>query len=321
MDVTKLIRIGSWMFFAVAVPCTVGCGATDESSDSDSPVGQARQADLSRNDLSRNALSFNDLSRNDLSRNALSSTQLSSNALTTAGLGVQLIKYVVRCALNDNVCIDVPVSATDTNVPTECVNGVCHFCGNLNLAPSWQSGPLTISQERWVSACLLAHINIDGVSIPISVRDAVSGNIADAKPPESNSYDAPEAAFFGNIFRTDANGNYIKGVCNAGASVTPPGRVCGLDAAGAVSCAMTFAGSCLGHSIVEPPSASDPPPACDVVDAAPNGAVRQCHSSTGEAWDEVITIYDHQMCGDGLCSGHETWGNCSEDCQLKPLQN
>lgn len=313
---TKRFEIGGCVLLAAAAPALGACSPIEGGdSDEDAPLGVVQQADLSRNDLSRNSLSFNDLSRNDLSRNALAAGALSGNALSTAGLGVQLIKYAVRCALADNVCIDVPVTANDTNVPEECVNGVCHFCGNLNLAPGWQTTPLSLSQEKWVSACLLAHVNIDGVSIPISVRDAVSGNIPRVQSPESNNYDAPEAAFYGNVFTPNANGVYEKYVCNAGASAAPPGRVCGLNAAGALDCAMTFTGSCAGYAIgmddEEPTGAA----ACGYIDALPNGAAGQCHSPTGSTWSQVITIYNHELCGDGMCSGHEKPSNCPQDCQ------
>ncbi len=312
----KRFEIRGWMVLvAASAPALGGCGNIEGSDTDDDALGVVQQAELSRNELSRNALSFNELSRNELSRNALAAGTLSGNALSSAGLGVQLIKYAVRCALPDDVCVDVPVTATDTSVPSECVDGVCHFCGNLNLAPNWQTTPLSLTQEKWVTACLLAHVNVDGVSIPISVRDAVDGNIAKAKPPESNSYDAPEAAFFGNVFTPNANGEYEKYACNAGASATPPGRHCGLNAAGALECAMTFLGSCAGYPI----GLSDEDPAdsaaCDYVDSLPNGAVRGCHSPSGAVWNQVITIYNHELCGDGYCSGHEKTKTCPQDCQ------
>lgn len=313
MNGTTLIHIGAWMVFGAALPGLAGCGLSPDG-EGDGALGEARQADLSRNDLSRNSLSFNDLSRNDLSRNALAASTLSSNALSTAGLGVQLLKYVIRCALPDEVCLDVPVTATDTDVPSECVNGVCHFCGNLNLAPDWQTTPLTIAKEKWISACLLAHVNIDGVSIPISVRDDVGGNIAVVQAAEYTLYNSPEAAFYGNLFRPGPNGQYEKYVCNAGSSLTPPGRVCGLDAAGATECAMTFTGSCAGHAIGA--WGNDDSAVCGHVGSLPNGAVRLCGTPLGGSWTEVLTIYDAQLCGDGLCSGSETTSNCPQDCQL-----
>jgi hypothetical protein len=310
--------LGFLVAVVASLPLLAGCAEPPGlDGEGDEAVEQARQAELSRNELSRNALSFNELSRNELSRNALSAGYLSSNALSTAGLGLQLIKYVVRCALDDKVCLDVPYTASDTDVPAECTGGVCHFCGNLNLAPTWLSGPLSLSQEKWMSACLLAHVNLDGVSVPISVRDAVTGNIPAAKPPESNQYDASEAAFFGNLFRPLPDGTYAKYSCNAGESDTPPGRLCGLDANGATSCAVTFVGSCAGYSISDGTAGAGVVADCGYVDALPNGAVRQCQDPLGGLWDEVITIYDHRVCGNGICSGSETVGNCPQDCKIK----
>ncbi|MFO0592333.1 MAG: hypothetical protein U0441_32610 [Polyangiaceae bacterium] len=320
MDVAKLIRIGSWMILGSITLCGVGCGLSSDESEEGEEVGQAQQAESPKNGMSRRAVSYNDAGRGTLSQNALTVANLSSSSLSTAGLGLQVIKYAIRCALPDNTCFDIATTATDTDVPPECANGVCHFCGDVSIATSWQSGALTVSQEKWVSACMLSLVNYDEQSVVVSVRDSVSGGIPDVKPPESNNYDAPEAAFWGNIFRPNADGTYSKYVCNGGASITPPGRVCGLNANGAVDCSMTFVGSCLGRNITDTGTTPSGTIACDVVDALPNGAVRQCHDSSGVAWDEVVTAYDHALCGDNLCSGHETLGNCPADCTLRPNQ-
>lgn len=314
MDVTKLIRISVATVLGTGVSFVAGC-APEVWEEDEEDLDQAKQAVLSNNALSNNALSNNALSNNALSNNALSNNALSNNALSNNGLGVQLIKYIIRCALPSSACLDVTTTATDTNVPSECVGGSCHFCGNLNLAPGWQTQGLSLSQEKWMSACLLSHINIDGTSVPISVRDAVSGNIATVTSSEYALYNAPEAAFYGNLFRPGPNGEVEKYVCNAGSSLTPPGRVCGLSLAGAVECSMTFTGSCVGHEIgQQSPNGTH---ACDYEGALPNGAVRQCHSTAATTWNEVLTIYDQQYCGDGMCSGSETNESCAADCQLK----
>lgn len=301
MNNTKLLenhKAGWALVLAVVLPFAWGCTPTDESDiDEDENIGEVQQKDLTHNDLTHNALAPFELASKatalqQLSASALSSSAMASNALSSDGYGLQLMKYMVRCALPDDVCMNVQSNANDSNVPSECTGGTCHLCGNLGVSPSWQSGGLSLADERWVSACLLAHVNVNHVSIEISARDAVSGRIPSAPSSEISQFPKSEAAFYGNVFRTGPGGTFEKYVCNAGASQVPSGRVCGLNASNAGQCGMTFKGSCAGGSISAGGPFNPNAAACGYVQSSDNGAVRQCLDAQGHRWDEVITIYD-----------------------------
>lgn len=141
---------------------------------------------LSANRLSLNRLSLNRLSLNRLSLNRLQLNTGASDGLETTPEGRELLTYIAKCAL---VSADILVAEHD---------GVTYeFPGLLGVAPEWEHEPLSLSLQRWVSACLLAHVNAFGVSVPISLRahDKLS---ADAD--EIAEFPVYEATFFGNVF-------------------------------------------------------------------------------------------------------------------------
>src|SRR5262245_12570759 len=63
--------------------------------------------------------------------------------------GRDLLKYVAICALPDG---------------DELVTGDDRFPGFYGLAPEWATGSCGAECQRWVSACLLAHVNAKGQS-------------------------------------------------------------------------------------------------------------------------------------------------------------
>jgi len=142
-----------------------------------------------------NRLTMNGLSSNRLTMNGLSSGRLSLNgsALVNTNLlhdelGRELLTYVARCALGPN----------QTLVGTH--QGVSYtFSGLLGLASSWLHMPLSsVAQQRWVSACLLAHVNGYGVEVPISLGGAHAA--LHATETEKATFTVQETAFFGNVF-------------------------------------------------------------------------------------------------------------------------
>ena len=57
------------------------------------------------------------------------------------------------------------------------------------------------SEERWVSACLLAHVNYFGKHVRISIRaTAVSVPELKASADEQQTFSIFEGGFFGNLF-------------------------------------------------------------------------------------------------------------------------
>jgi hypothetical protein len=109
---------------------------------------------------------------------------LTGERLTATADGRELLGYVARCAL------DVDQAVVGAGGP---------YWGELGLARDWLERAPTAAEGRWVSACLIASINADGATVPMSVR----GPRPDLEPSDEVSavYTLQEAAFFGDLFR------------------------------------------------------------------------------------------------------------------------
>jgi hypothetical protein len=183
----------------VLVACAYGCGFEVSSPQEEGP-------DFMRQDRSMeglNSLSVNGLSVNGLSVNGLSVNGLSVNGLTTSDFvnwfdadpeaHDEVMRYLVRCA----------VSEGQVRTYTSPTTGLTRsWQGGLGLAPAWASGvPPTVAEQQVVSACLAAHVNTYGQSVPISIL----GLKGDGAPlsfswTERLEYGVREACFFGNLF-------------------------------------------------------------------------------------------------------------------------
>jgi GLTT repeat-containing protein len=148
---------------------------------------------LSANGLSANGLSANGLSANGLSANGLSTSAFAAWFSNDPAQGDMVMRYVVRCA----------VPAGETRSYTNASTGQSYtWNGGLGLAPGWASGaPPTLAEQQVITACLIAHVNRYGLSIPISVlgRDAL-GTVIPYTHDELETYSVREACFFGNLF-------------------------------------------------------------------------------------------------------------------------
>ena|SRR5256885_1958682 len=80
------------------------------------------------------------------------------NLASTAAKRQQLT-YLVRCALPEDVTLYADHGTERFT-----------FQGRMGLAPHWLSEAMTPSEERWVSACLLAHVNYWGKHVLVSMR-------------------------------------------------------------------------------------------------------------------------------------------------------
>jgi hypothetical protein len=69
------------------------------------------------------------------------------------------LTYLVRCALPADVTVYADIEGERFTFP-----------GSIGLAPRWLTEAMTPSEERWVSACLLAHVNYFGKHVRISIR-------------------------------------------------------------------------------------------------------------------------------------------------------
>jgi hypothetical protein len=100
------------------------------------------------------------------------------------------LTYLVRCALPEGIELY-------TQQGTERFT----FPGRIGLAPHWVSTAMTPSEERWVSACLLAHLNYFGKHVMISLRAQQPLVPAlEASNEEQQTFSIFEGGFFGNLF-------------------------------------------------------------------------------------------------------------------------
>ena len=190
----------SWWAWGLTVAVLgAGCDPGGREPEPADPLATQDQAALSSNSLSYNGLSFNGLSFNGLSFNGLSFNGLSSTAFASwyganPALAAEVMRYIVRCA--------IPEGQTRTYTDAQ-TNTVHTWTGLLGLAPGWAGGaPATEAEQQIVSACLAAHSNPFGVSVPISVlgRDGL-GVAIPASEGELATFARPESCFFGNLFQ------------------------------------------------------------------------------------------------------------------------
>jgi hypothetical protein len=152
--------------------------------------------------LGENQLGFNRLALNRLALNRLALNRLALNRLTEDRLqingsddlvqteeGRELLRYVAQCALSEGDILVGRYQGTEYEFP-----------GLLGLAPAWEGEPLTPGSQRILSACLLAHVNAFGVSVPISVR---ASGLLPTTPVEREQYSVYEGTFFGQVFEGD----------------------------------------------------------------------------------------------------------------------
>jgi len=105
---------------------------------------------------------------------------------TDAGRG--LLKYLVRCAFD-----------ATTEAKLELSGETITYAGGLGLAPAWADRPLSLSEQRWVSACILSLANKFGKSVKVDLRGD-HPKLAQDTAEELQSFPLHEGGFFGNLF-------------------------------------------------------------------------------------------------------------------------
>jgi hypothetical protein len=213
--------------------------------------------------------------------NSLSPTQLASTALTTdvlssanaAAMGQtaharKVLAYAVSCALSDTQSVSFVLSGTTYN-----------FYGAMGLVPGWTSNDLTASEAGWVSACILARVNVSSSLLYISARGDQGG--LGTTSGELTGYQVEEGAFWGNAF-VDL-GSLAMYSCNGVDQAADdtygdlPLRECaewdGVTASNLSPCGMSYAGLCSS--------------ACTTATAPYEG----CSFLGGTAVNEVVTTF------------------------------
>ncbi|MFC4427141.1 hypothetical protein [Deinococcus navajonensis] len=103
----------------------------------------------------------------------------------------QQLNYLVRCALRAGEALQTTS------------RGVLYtFKGEIGLAPGWTDRALTPTEQRWVSACMLAHVNYFGkhVKVLMEARDVAPVPFLTRSQADHRTYSLFEGAFFGNLF-------------------------------------------------------------------------------------------------------------------------
>jgi hypothetical protein len=115
--------------------------------------------------------------------------QAAAGPLARSADGRELLAYAAPCALPSGAVL----RAGDDEAAPE-------FAGLFGLAPEWQSGTCEQSCQRWVSACLMAHVNATDTHIPVVIRGPHPALLAAAGSAEEAPFTVREGAFYGNLF-------------------------------------------------------------------------------------------------------------------------
>ena len=129
-----------------------------------------------------------------ISENGLSAENglQSDNGLMTTTAGRLTVSYLVKCALASG---------------TTLVKGSYTFAGQLGLAPEWKTGSCGTTCRQTISACLMAHVNTSGQHYGLWLI----GPQTQLGWGRSNARPFLEAAFFGDLFRSNPTAYYCKG--------------------------------------------------------------------------------------------------------------
>jgi hypothetical protein len=112
----------------------------------------------------------------------------SMRALSMQEKGLRLLEYSARCTLPVGMTIPLLSYKGPVTIP----NGP-----PLGLAPDWPNRGLSLDEQEWLMACLLAHINAQGQSVWISVRGPHAALAT--TPAEVASFTYLEGAFYGEF--------------------------------------------------------------------------------------------------------------------------
>jgi hypothetical protein len=217
----------------------------------------------------------------ELGQRELSSKTAASSPLIQTSEGRELLGYLMKCAFGWDD--ELTVARGDTAFVFE---------GGVGLGARWADGALQPSDQRWVSACLLAHANAFGIEVPMSLRGR-HPSLA-TTPDEEQSFTVQEGAFYGNLFEPSKTktvmfacaGAGLFDACEVDSNAWVDARACAKAEASVSECGFYVPGVCFS-----PGSAS--PAACGSMEA---GAFGDCRGAmegdkAPEIYKEVITVY------------------------------
>ncbi|HEU0037333.1 MAG TPA: hypothetical protein VFQ53_42275 [Kofleriaceae bacterium] len=259
-----LLSIVAWLLVV-----TSGCVVDEDGDALDDTMSEV----LSNNRLSANRLSANRLSANKLSAVSLSGSALGTSELVKTADGREVLAYIVSCALPARTSVTVKYGGASYMFP-----------GSIGLAPGWATRAPTVSERRWVTACLLARTNLYGVTVELSLRGPHPALAAGLT--ETLGYTLVEGAFYGDLF-DPAGPTWF--ACSAElrdldlALSTQELRACAVSTNGTTTqCGFTYTGKCtisdLGLA-----------PACATI-TVPYASCLAGRTASAPRYGEVITV-------------------------------
>jgi len=302
---------------SLAAALLAACGPASEPSQpiATDDLGTGAQALSADNGLSTNGLNRNGLNRNGLNRNGLDARGLNLNGLGTTlfntwfnqdvATSSAVMKYLYACAAASGSTL------TWTNPTT----GVSYtWSGVLGLATGWAGGtPATVVEQQVITACLAAHVNKYGLSVPIAVegRGATGAQIP-ILPGELTTYSVQEGCFFGNIF--NGEGVFMGLIHPVLDPAVSSARACSLESqpsGPSINCPPVYhVGKCSAYCRLD--ATKTFPMTCTY-----NGITYRPLSTR-------IRPAERYVCGDGVCQFTEQCGtgttadSCKTDCGLCP---
>jgi hypothetical protein len=147
-------------------------------------------AALTENALARDGAALGGLVENSLTIDGVENTPAIRHRLDSDALARTYFSYVVSCALPAGQAIVFPRLAGRTHVT---------FSGSIGVAASWghDGGSCDDTCQEWVSACVIARVNHQGVHVPLSLRGG-SAVLALADREEA-LFPSREATYYGNV--------------------------------------------------------------------------------------------------------------------------
>lgn len=189
-------------------------------------------------------------------------TASSISYLAATADGRAYLNYVVGCALDGTQSLSA---------------GGYTFVGSIGMVPAWTTRALSLSERRWVSACVLARTNYIGTSQQISIRGTHPALVLGTDATWSHD----EGAFYGDIFSGSSQQN--RRACSGSAvydgSLTYyKGRRCTFvdDATPSQTmCLFAYDGDCSARCAVS------------------NGVYTSCTDTNNTVWNEVVKVHDN----------------------------
>jgi hypothetical protein len=172
------------------------------------------------------------------------------------------MSYIVGCAIPNGQSLTLADNTgTQYTLP-----------GWIGLAPAWATRAPTVSEQRWVTACLLARTNVNGVPVNISMRN--DSNVAfTTSAAERTQYSKVEGAFYGNLFA--ATPTWFACSARSWTQLVGTFRACALSPNGITTdCGFSYTGNCASTTTCADRT-------------APFGGCK----GQGVTYNEVITIY------------------------------